>query len=83
MPGFGQLPTPREYKGDTCSGTQSSRRIDPRTIEIVYKCPDSWTRFIRRLSAQPNDLAIDIAEKRSDDRRVERCLILEKQPDKP
>ena len=28
----------KERQGDTCFGTQSSRPVDGRTVEIVYKC---------------------------------------------
>jgi len=68
----------REYQGHSCSGTQSSRRLDRRTIEIVYERQDSWTRFIRRRPAQANELILDITEKLSNGRRLERHLILEK-----
>jgi hypothetical protein len=72
----------REYQGDSCSGAQSSRRVDDRTIEIVYQCPGAWTRLVRRSSGQPNELVINITERRSDGSRIERHLILEKPPTK-
>jgi hypothetical protein len=69
----------REFQGDTCFGTQSSRRVDQRTIEIVYRCRNAWTRWIRRLSPEPKELILDITEHLSDGRRFERRLVLEKQ----
>jgi hypothetical protein len=69
----------REFQGDTCFGTQSSRRVDQRTIEIVYRCRDGWTRWIRRLPPEPKELILDIAEHLPNGRRVERHLVLEKQ----
>lgn len=69
----------RDFQGDACSGTQSSRRLDRRTVEIVYKCHDRWTHFVRRLPPQPNELILDIAEQLPDGRRFERRLVLEKQ----
>jgi hypothetical protein len=69
----------REFQGDTCFGTQSSRRVDRRTVEIVYRCRDRWTRWIRRLPQAQSDLILDITEHLSDGRRFERRLVLEKQ----
>ena len=69
----------RDFEDLGCSGTQSSRRVDTRTVEILRKCASGeWTRFVRRLSAQPKELILDIIEQRSDGRRVERRLVLEK-----
>ena len=69
----------REFQGDTCFGTQSSRRMDRRTVEIVYRCRDRWTRWIRRLPSEASELILDITEHLSDGRRFERRLVLEKQ----
>jgi hypothetical protein len=69
----------REFQGDACFGTQSSRRVDGRTVEIVYRCRDGWTRWIRRVPAEPKELILDIAEHPSNGRRFERRLMLEKQ----
>lgn len=71
---------PREFQGFGCSGTQSSRRLDSQTVEIVRTCAGGeWTRFIRRLSAQSKDLVLEISEQQPDGRRFERRLVLEKQ----
>jgi hypothetical protein len=53
--------------------------VDHRTIEIVYKCHDGWTRCIRRLPPGPKELVLEITEQRPDGRRFERRLVLEKQ----
>jgi len=69
----------REFQGDSCFGTQSSRRVDGRTVEIVSKCRDGWTRWIRRLLPESKELILEITEHLSDERRLERRLVLEKQ----
>ena len=71
---------PRDFQDVGCSGTQSSRRVDSRTVEILRNCASGeWTRFVRRLSAQPKELILEIAEQRPGGPRFERRLILEKQ----
>ena len=71
---------PRDFGDTHCSGTQSSRRVDSRTVEILQKCSSGeWTRFIRRLAMQPKELVLEITEQHTDGRRFERRLILEKQ----
>jgi hypothetical protein len=62
-----------------CSGTQSSRRIDSQTIEVLRNCgPGAWTRFVRR-RAPKDQLVLEISEQRADGRRFGRRLIFEKQ----
>ena len=75
---------PRDFADHGCSGTQSSRRMDTQTIEILRTCASGgWTRFVRRLSsAQPNELILDITEQHGDGRRSERRLVLEKREEK-
>ena len=71
---------PRDFQDHSCSGTQSSRRVDKATVEIVRTCSSGeWTRFVRRLAAQPKKLILDITLQRPDGRRFERRLVLEKQ----
>lgn len=70
---------PRQFRDFGCSGIQSSRRADSRTVEILRMCASgAWTRFVRRLSVQPRELVLEITELQSDGRRFERRLILEK-----
>ena len=75
---------PRDFEDLACSGTQSSRRVDPQTVEILRRCASGeWTRFVRRLpSAQPKELILDITEQQSDGRRSEQRLVLEKREEK-
>jgi hypothetical protein len=71
---------PRDFKGLQCSGTQSSRRVDSRTIEILRLCASGLRiRFIRRLAAPPNEMVLELTEQQPDGRRFERHLVLEKQ----
>lgn len=71
---------PRELQDLRCSGTQSSRRVDNRTVEILRKCASGkWVRFVRRLSAQSNELVLEVTEQQTGGRRFERRLVLEKQ----
>jgi hypothetical protein len=71
---------PRDFQEPQCSGIQSSRRVDSRTVEILRKCAGgAWTRFVRRLTAQPKELVLQITEQQPDGRRFERRLVLEKQ----
>ena len=72
--------TARDFQDAGCSGTQSSRRVDSRTVEIFRDCASGqWIRFIRRSSAQPNELILEITEQHPDGRRFARRLVLEKQ----
>jgi hypothetical protein len=71
---------PRDFGDLRCSGTQSSRRVDSRTVEILRKCSTGESnRFVRRLGPQPKELILDISERQPDGRRFERHLVLEKQ----
>ena len=70
---------PREFRGFACSGTQSSRRVDSQTVEILRTCTSGeWTRYVRRLSPRPKELALEITEQQADGQRLERRLVLEK-----
>src|SRR5262249_9216126 len=72
--------TPREFGDLKCTGTQSARRVDTRTVEIMRRCAGGeWTRMVRQLSAQPKDLILDVEEQHADGRRFERRLVFEKQ----
>ncbi|MGH9657810.1 MAG: hypothetical protein ACRD96_04645 [Bryobacteraceae bacterium] len=71
---------PRDFQDPGCSGTQSSRRVDSRIVEILRKCASGEsTRLVRRLSAQPKELILEVTEQQPDGRRFERRLVLEKQ----
>jgi len=69
----------RGFQQGECSGTQSSRRIDSQTIEVLRNCgPGVWTRFVRR-RAPKDQRVLEISEQRADGRRFDRRLIFEKQ----
>lgn len=56
----------RDLQDFDCSGTQSSRRVDRRTVEIVRTCGNGvWTRFVR------SELVLETTE-HPDDGRAER-----------
>jgi hypothetical protein len=70
----------RDFEDLGCSGTQSSRRVDSQSVEIVRKCASGdWTRFLRRPGAQPTEMILEITEQHSSGRRFERRWLLEKQ----
>jgi hypothetical protein len=70
---------PRDFQEPGCSGTQSSQRVDSRTVEILRKCATGeWTRFLRRLGTA-SELVLEITAGQRDGRRVERRVVLEKQ----
>jgi hypothetical protein len=71
--------TERDFRDSACSGTQSSRRIDSQTIEILRNCgAGAWIRFVRR-TAPRNQLVLEVSEQRADGRRFDRRLVFEKQ----
>jgi hypothetical protein len=71
---------PREFQDAGCSGTQSSRRVDSQTVEILRTCGSGgWTRFVRRFSGKPNELVLEVTERQAGGRRFESRLVLEKQ----
>ena len=71
---------PRRFEDFGCSGIQSSRRADERTVEIIRTCASGGSmRLLRRASAKTNELVLEITEQSADGRRFERRLTLEKQ----
>src|SRR5258708_10142469 len=71
---------PRRFEDFGCSGTQSSRRADERTVEIVRMCASGrWTRLLRYASAKANELVLEITEQSADGRRFDGRLTLERQ----
>ena len=67
----------RDYRDGTCSGTQSSRRVDLQTIEILQRrATGESTRFLRRASGRSRELILDISEESPDSRVLRRHLIL-------
>jgi len=71
---------PRDLQDFDCSGTQVSRRLDDRTVEIVRTCSGGgWTRFVRRLSTKRKELVIEITEQQPGGRREEQRLVMARQ----
>ena len=71
---------PRRFEDFGCSGIQSSRRADERTVEIMRMwASGEWMRCLRRVSAKSNELVLEITEQSADGRRLDRRLTLEKQ----
>jgi hypothetical protein len=69
----------REFEGFRCSGTQSSRRLDSRTIEILRACNSGErVRLVRRLSTDAKELVLEITEQQTAG-RFKRRLILQKE----
>ena len=70
---------PRNYQDLDCNGTQSSQRIDNRTVEITRRCgTGAWMRFIRRVDTD-GELVLEVSGQRADGRQVRIRLVLEKQ----
>jgi hypothetical protein len=70
---------PREYQDLDCNGTQSSQRVDNRTVEIRRTCEaGAWMRFIRRMTTG-SELLLEVSGRRADGRQVQMRLVLEKQ----
>jgi hypothetical protein len=70
----------RDFQDPRCSGTQSSRRVDSQTVEILRTCASGgWIRFVRRSSAQSKELVLEVTEQQASGRSFARRLVLEKQ----
>lgn len=70
---------PRHFQDSACYGTQSSRRLDSQTVEILRECANGGlTQVIRRIAAPPGVLILEIFDQHSDGRRTERRLVMEK-----
>jgi hypothetical protein len=71
--------TPRDFQDFDCVGTQSSRKLDGRTIEIRRNCAGSdgiW--FVRHTPDNSKELMIEITEKRRPGPNLDWRLVLEK-----
>ena len=70
---------PRDFQDSTCSGTQSSRRVGGRTVEILRECGNGGHRqLIRRSTEVPGVLILEITEQHGNGRRSEQRLVMEK-----
>ena len=71
---------PHDFQDSRCSGTQSSRRLDSRTIEIARTCASGGSiTIVRRLAATSKELIFDITEHHPDGRTFDLRLVLERQ----
>ena len=62
---------PRDYQDLGCRGTQSSQRVDNRTVEILRTCEaGAWIRVVRRVTTD-RDLVVQFSGRRSDGRPIE------------
>jgi hypothetical protein len=69
----------RDFQGTECSGSQTSRRLDSQTVEILRQCGGGdWERLVQRLTGQGKELVVEITRQRAG-RRSEERLLLEKQ----
>ena len=71
---------PRDFEDFGCSGTQSSRRLDGQTVEILRVCASGeWIWLIRQSAGNSKELIIDITEKCRAGPNLEWRVVLEKQ----
>jgi len=52
----------REFQDSNCSGTQLSRRVDSRTVEILRECASGVQIRLVRRAVQPRVLILEITE---------------------
>jgi hypothetical protein len=70
---------PRQFQNFLCSGIQSSRRVDSRTVEVLRMCASgAWLRWVRRSVVQSKELILEVTEQTFDGRRFDRRLVLER-----
>lgn len=70
---------PRDYQDPECRGTQSSQRVDNRTVEILRTCQaGGWIRLTLRM-ATGSELVLEVSGRRPDGRQVQMRLVLERQ----
>ena len=69
----------RSFENAGCSGSQTSRRLNEQSVEILRHCTSGdWERVVRRLTQRGKELVVEITWQRSG-RRSEERLVLEKQ----
>jgi len=69
----------RSFENAGCSGSQTSRRLNEKSVEILRQCTSGdWERVVRRLTQRGKELVVEITRQRSG-RRSEERLVLEKQ----
>jgi hypothetical protein len=68
----------RKFQDSSCSGTQLSRRMGSRTVEILRECANGHSQLIRRSTAEAGVLILEITDQYRDGRRSERRLVMKK-----
>jgi hypothetical protein len=69
----------RAYQDLDCTGTQSSQRVDNRTVEILRTCKTGgWMRIIRQVNTN-GEMVLEVSGRRPDGHQVHLRLVLEKQ----
>lgn len=72
--------TVRDFQDVGCAGTQSSRRMDSQTVEVMRRCESgAWIRLVRRSALQPPELIFDITEQDRSGRQIGSHLVLGKE----
>jgi hypothetical protein len=67
-------------RDSACSGTQSSKRVDSHTVEILRNCTNGgWVRLMRQTSEARDELMLEITGQGRGGRRIQQKLVLEKQ----
>lgn len=70
----------RDFQDFRCSGKQSSRRTDNRTVEIVRTCTSGEsTVYVRRFVPGEKELIFDVSEHRPGGARFKERLVLAQQ----
>ena len=69
---------PRDFQDSACSGTQSSRRLDSRTVEIVRDCAGGGRFRLVRREENSGVLILEVTERNAEGRQFERRLVLER-----
>ncbi|HYL35783.1 MAG TPA: hypothetical protein VEV17_07720 [Bryobacteraceae bacterium] len=68
----------REFHDFSCSGTQKSRRLDRRAVEILRECVGGRHIRLLRRDVQLGMLIFEITEQDGEGRRSEQRLFMEK-----
>jgi hypothetical protein len=70
----------RGFQDFGCSGTQSSRRLDGRTVQIQRVCANGeWLWLLRQTGVESKELIIDVIEKRHGRPNSAWRMVLERQ----
>jgi hypothetical protein len=71
---------PRELRDFDCSGTQSSRKVDSQTVEILRTCGHGESaRWVGRVSTDSKELVLEITEHHSDGRKGNTRIVMVRQ----